>query len=276
MGIRKFKPVTPGTRFRAQNTYEELTPDYKVEKSLIVSLKNSGGRNNSGKMTMRYIGGGSRKLYRVIDFKRNKFGVEAIVDSIQYDPNRSCFIALLKYADGEKRYILAPKGVEAGQTLISGTGIAPEIGNALPLSEIPLGTTIHNIEIHPGKGGQIARSAGTAAQLLNRDGKYATVKMVSGETRQILVTCYATVGQVSNPDHMNEVKGKAGANRWIGRRPRTRPVAMNPVDHPMGGGEGIASGGHPRSRKGLKSKGYKTRTPKKYSNSFIIESRKKK
>jgi large subunit ribosomal protein L2 len=276
MGIRKFKPVTPGTRFRAQNTYEELTPDYKVEKSLIVSLKNSGGRNNSGKMTMRYIGGGSRKLYRVIDFKRNKFGVEAVVDSIQYDPNRSCFIALLKYADGEKRYILAPKGVEAGQTLISGTGIAPEIGNALPLSEIPLGTTIHNIEIHPGKGGQIARSAGTAAQLLNRDGKYATVKMVSGETRQILVTCYATVGQVSNPDHMNEVKGKAGANRWIGRRPRTRPVAMNPVDHPMGGGEGRASGGHPRSRKGLKSKGYKTRTPKKYSNSFIIESRKKK
>jgi large subunit ribosomal protein L2 len=276
MGIRKFKPVTPGTRFRAQNTYEELTPDYKVEKSLIVSLKNSGGRNNSGKMTMRYIGGGSRKLYRVIDFKRNKFGVEAIVDSIQYDPNRSCFIALLKYSDGEKRYILAPKGIEAGQTLISGTGIAPEIGNALPLSEIPLGTTIHNIEIHPGKGGQIARSAGTAAQLLNRDGKYATVKMVSGETRQILVTCYATVGQVSNPDHMNEVKGKAGANRWIGRRPRTRPVAMNPVDHPMGGGEGRASGGHPRSRKGLKSKGYKTRTPKKYSNSFIIESRKKK
>jgi large subunit ribosomal protein L2 len=227
-------------------------------------------------MTMRYIGGGSRKLYRVIDFKRNKFGVEATVDSIQYDPNRSCFIALLAYTDGEKRYIIAPKGVEAGQTLVSGTGIAPEIGNALPLSEIPLGTTIHNIEIHPGKGGQIARSAGASAQLLNRDGKYATVKMVSGETRQILVTCYATVGQVSNQDHMNERKGKAGANRWIGRRPRTRPVAMNPVDHPMGGGEGRASGGHPRSRKGLKSKGYKTRTPKKYSNSFIIESRKKK
>ncbi len=276
MGIRKFKPVTPGTRFRAQNTYEELTPDYKVEKSLIVSLKNSGGRNNSGKMTMRYIGGGSRKLYRVIDFKRNKFGVEATVDSIQYDPNRSCFIALLAYTDGEKRYIIAPKGLDAGQTVVSGTGIAPEIGNALPLSEIPLGTTIHNIEIHPGKGGQMARSAGAAAQLLNRDGKYATVKMVSGETRQILCACYATVGQVSNQDHMNERKGKAGANRWIGRRPRTRPVAMNPVDHPMGGGEGRASGGHPRSRKGLKSKGYKTRTPKKYSNSFIIESRKKK
>jgi large subunit ribosomal protein L2 len=212
----------------------------------------------------------------VIDFKRNKFGVEATVDSIQYDPNRSSFIALLVYTDGEKRYILAPKGLEAGQTVISGTGIAPEVGNALPLSEIPLGTTIHNIEIHPGKGGQMARSAGAGAQLLNRDGKYATVKMVSGETRQILAACYATVGSVSNPDHMNERKGKAGANRWIGKRPRTRPVAMNPVDHPMGGGEGRASGGHPRSRKGLKAKGYKTRTPKKYSNSFIIESRKKK
>ncbi|MDP1726370.1 MAG: 50S ribosomal protein L2 [Bacteroidota bacterium] len=276
MGIRKFKPVTPGTRFRAQNTFEELTPDYKVEKSLIVALKNSGGRNDSGKMTMRYIGGGYRKMYRVIDFKRNKFGIEGVIDSIQYDPNRSCRIALVVYADGEKRYMLAPKGIEAGQTVISGPGIAPEIGNALPLSEIPLNTTIHNIEIHPGKGGQLVRSAGSQAQLLNRDGKYATVKMASGETRQILAACYATVGQVSNPDHMNERKGKAGANRWIGRRPRTRPVAMNPIDHPMGGGEGRASGGHPRSRKGLKSKGYKTRTPKKYSNSFIIESRKKK
>ncbi len=276
MGIRKFKPVTPGTRFRAQNTFEELTPDYKVEKSLIVALKNSGGRNQSGKMTMRYIGGGYRKLYRVIDFKRNKFGVEGIVDSIQYDPNRSCRIALVVYSDGEKRYILAPKGIEAGQSIVSGPGVAPEIGNALPLGEIPLNTTIHNIELHPGKGGQLVRSAGSQAQILNRDGKYATIRMASGETRQILVTCYATVGQVSNPDHMNERKGKAGANRWIGRKPRTRPVAMNPVDHPMGGGEGRASGGHPRSRKGLKSKGYKTRTPKKYSNSFIIESRKKK
>ncbi len=276
MGIRKFKPVTPGTRFRAQNTFEELTPDYKVEKSLIVALKNSGGRNNSGKMTMRYIGGGGRKLYRVIDFKRNKFGVEGTIDSIQYDPNRSCRIALVVYADGEKRYILAAKGLEAGQVIISGPGIVPEIGNALPLSEIPLNTTIHNIELHPGKGGQLVRSAGSHAQLLNRDGKYATVKMASGETRQILATCYATVGQVSNPDHMNERKGKAGANRWIGRKPRTRPVAMNPVDHPMGGGEGRASGGHPRSRNGIKSKGYKTRTPKKYSNTFIIERRKKK
>ncbi len=276
MGIRKYKPVTPGTRFKAANTFEELTPGYKVEKSLVVSQKKSGGRNNSGKMTMRYIGGGHKKLYRLIDFKRNKFGVEATVDSIQYDPNRSCRIALLVYTDGEKRYIIAPRGLEAGQKVISGTGIAPEIGNALPLAEIPLGTTIHNVELQPGRGGQLVRSAGSAAQLLNRDGKYATVKLASGETRNILVTCYATVGQVSNPDHMNERKGKAGANRWLGKRPRTRAVAMNPVDHPMGGGEGRASGGHPRSRKGLKAKGYKTRTPKKYSNSMIIERRKKK
>lgn len=276
MGIRKYKPVTPGTRFKAANTFEELTPGYKVEKSLLLSQKSSGGRNNTGKMTMRYMGGGHKKLYRIIDFKRNKHGVEAKVDSIQYDPNRTCRIALLIYADGEKRYILAPKGLEAGMVISSGTGVSPDLGNALPLSEIPLGTTIHNIELQPGRGGQLVRSAGSAAQLLNRDGKYATVKLASGETRAILVTCFATVGQVSNQDHMNERKGKAGANRWLGRRPRTRPVAMNPVDHPMGGGEGRASGGHPRSRKGLKSKGYKTRSPKKYSNSMIIESRKKK
>jgi large subunit ribosomal protein L2 len=276
MGIRKYKPVTPGTRFKAANTFEELTPGYKVEKSLLLSQKSSGGRNNSGKMTMRYLGGGHKKQYRIIDFKRNKHGIEANVDSIQYDPNRTCRIALLVYNDGEKRYILAPKGLEAGMTISSGTGVSPDLGNALPLSEIPLGTTIHNIELQPGRGGQLVRSAGSAAQLLNRDGKYATVKLASGETRNILVTCFATVGQVSNQDHMNERKGKAGANRWLGRRPRTRPVAMNPVDHPMGGGEGRASGGHPRSRKGLKAKGYKTRSPKKYSNSMIIESRKKK
>ncbi len=276
MGIRKYKPVTPGTRFKAANTFEELTPGYKVEKSLLLSQKSSGGRNNSGKMTMRYLGGGHKKQYRIIDFKRNKHGIEANVDSIQYDPNRTCRIALLVYTDGEKRYILAPKGLEAGMTISSGSGVSPDLGNALPLSEIPLGTTIHNIELQPGRGGQLVRSAGSAAQLLNRDGKYATVKLASGETRNILVTCFATVGQVSNQDHMNERKGKAGANRWLGRRPRTRPVAMNPVDHPMGGGEGRASGGHPRSRKGLKAKGYKTRSPKKYSNSMIIESRKKK
>jgi len=275
MGIRKFKPNTPGTRFKAVNTFEELTPEYKVEKSLVETLKKSGGRNNSGKMTMRYIGGGHQRKYRIIDFKRNKEGVEAIVDSIQYDPNRSARIALVKYADGEVRYIIAPKGLLPGMKIMSGPDAAPEIGNALPLSKIPLGSIIHNIELHRGKGAQMVRSAGSFAQLLNRDGKYATIRLASGETRQIIVACYATIGQVSNPDHMNEVKGKAGANRWIGRRPRTRPVAMNPVDHPMGGGEGRASGGHPRSRKGLIAKGYKTRAPKKYSNRFIIEKRKK-
>lgn len=275
MGIRKLKPVTPGTRFRAVNTFEELTPGYKVEKSLVISLKNSGGRNNTGKMTMRYIGGGHRKMYRLIDFKRNKHNVEATVDSIQYDPNRSARIALLVYSDGEKRYILAPKGLEAGMKVMSGRGVTPDVGNSLPMNEIPLGSIIHNIELHPGKGGQLVRSAGSFAQLLNRDGKHAIIKLASGETRQVLADCFATVGQVSNPDHNNEVKGKAGATRWKGRRPRNRAVAMNPVDHPMGGGEGRASGGHPRSRKGLKAKGYKTRTPKKYSNKFIIERRKK-
>lgn len=275
MGIRKLKPVTPGQRFRAVNTFEELTPGYKVEKSLVVRLKRTGGRNNTGKMTMRYIGGGAKKMYRIIDFKRDKHGVEATVDSIQYDPNRTARIALLKYADGEKRYIIAPKGLEAGMKVISGPGVPPDLGNCLPLSEIPLGSTIHNIEMLPGKGAQLVRSAGSFAQLLNRDGKYAVIKLASGETRQILAACYATIGQVSNPDHILERKGKAGASRWVGRRPRTRAVAMNPVDHPMGGGEGRASGGHPRSRKGLKAKGYKTRTLKKYSNRYIIEKRKK-
>jgi large subunit ribosomal protein L2 len=275
MAIRKFNPVTPGTRFKSVNTFEELTPGYSVEKSLTSTIKKSGGRNNSGKMTMRYTGGGHKRLYRVIDFKRNRFNEAATVDSIQYDPNRSSRIALLVYPDGEKRYILAPKGLEAGMKVMSGSGVTPDIGNALPMSEIPLGSIIHNIEIHPGRGGQMVRSAGSSAQLLNRDGKYAVIKLASGETRQVLAACFATVGQVSNPDHMNERKGKAGASRWRGIRPRTRAVAMNPVDHPMGGGEGRASGGHPRSRKGLKAKGYKTRTPKKYSNKFIIEKRKK-
>jgi large subunit ribosomal protein L2 len=226
-------------------------------------------------MTMRYIGGSHKRKFRLIDFTRNKHNIPAKVDSIQYDPNRSARIALLVYADGEKRYILAPHGIQVGQTILTGSNIAPDLGNTLPLKEIPLGSIIHNIELQPGKGGKLVRSAGTFAQLLNRDGKYAIVKLASGETRMILATCMATVGSVSNPDHILERKGKAGANRWIGRRPRTRPVAMNPVDHPMGGGEGRASGGHPRSRNGLKSKGYKTRTPKKYSNRFIIEKRKK-
>jgi large subunit ribosomal protein L2 len=275
MGIRKFKPVTPGTRFRAQNTYEELTPDYKVEKSLIVSLKNSGGRNNSGKMTMRYIGGGHKKNYRIIDFKRSKDGIEGTVKTIEYDPNRSARIALVFYKDGEKRYMIAPAGLKVGQKVMSGKGAAPEVGNALLLSEIPLGTIIHAIELHPGQGAVMARSAGTYAQLAARQDKYAVIKMPSGETRMILLTCKATIGAVSNADHNLEVSGKAGRSRWLGRRPGTRPVVMNPVDHPMGGGEGRASGGHPRSRKGIPAKGYKTRYPKKASNRYIIERRKK-
>lgn len=274
MGIRKFRPMTPGTRFKSANTFEEITAS-TPEKSLIAKQSKSGGRNGSGKMTMRYIGGGHKQKYRIIDFKRNKHGVPATVATIEYDPNRSGRIALLNYADGEKRYILAPHGLKVGQKLMSGAGAPPEIGNALPLSEIPLGSVIYNVELQPGQGGKLVRSAGTFAQLLNRDGKYAVVKLASGETRMIVATCIATIGSVSNPDHSLERKGKAGANRWRGIRPRTRPVAMNPVDHPMGGGEGRASGGHPRSRKGLIAKGYKTRTPKKHSNKFIIERRKK-
>jgi large subunit ribosomal protein L2 len=274
MGIRKFRPMTPGTRFKSANTFEEITTS-TPEKSLIAKQSKSGGRNGSGKMTMRYIGGGHKQKYRIIDFKRNKHGVPATVATIEYDPNRTGRIALLHYADGEKRYILAPHGLKVGQKIMSGTGAPPEVGNALPLSEIPLGTVIYNVELQPGQGGKLVRSAGSFAQLLNRDGKYAIVKLASGETRMIVATCLATIGSVSNPDHSLERKGKAGANRWRGVRPRTRPVAMNPVDHPMGGGEGRASGGHPRSRKGLIAKGYKTRTPKKHSNKFIIERRKK-
>ena len=274
MGIRKFKPTTPGTRFKRANTFEEITKS-TPEKSLLVPVSRSGGRNDTGKMTMRYIGGGHKKMYRLIDFKRDKHSIPAIVHSIEYDPNRTARIALLHYKDGEKRYIIAPAGLQAGQAIMSGPGAAPEIGNALYLSDIPLGTTIHNIELRPGQGAIMARSAGSSAQLSARDGKYAVVKMPSGETRMVLVTCMATIGSVSNADHNLEISGKAGRTRWQGRRPRTRPVAMNPVDHPMGGGEGRASGGHPRSRKGLPSKGFKTRYPKKASNKYIIEGRKK-
>jgi large subunit ribosomal protein L2 len=242
------------------------------EKSLTSGTNKSGGRNNQGKMTMRYLGGGHKQRYRIIDTKRDKFGIPAVVKTIEYDPNRSARIALLSYADGEKRYILAPNGLQVGQTLVSGkTGVAPEVGNTLPLSEIPVGTIIHNIELQPGQGGSIARSAGTFAQLSAREGRYATLKMPSGEVRMILVTCLATVGTVGNSEHMLQKSGKAGRSRWQGRRPRTRAVAMNPVDHPMGGGEGRASGGHPRSRKGLLAKGKKTRRPKNPSNKFIIE-----
>jgi len=274
MAVRKLKPTTPGQRHKIIGAFDTIT-SASPEKSLLRPLKKSGGRNNSGKMTVRNIGGGHKRRYRVIDFKRNKDGVNATVESIQYDPNRSARIALLAYADGEKRYILAPNGLQVGQAIASGTGVAPEIGNSLPLSEIPLGSIIHNIELRPGQGGTMARSAGTFAQLAAREGKYAVVKLPSGETRMILTTCRATLGAVGNSDHALERSGKAGRSRWLGRRPRVRGVAMNPVDHPMGGGEGRSSGGHPRSRTGVLAKGFKTRHPKKASNQYIIERRKK-
>jgi large subunit ribosomal protein L2 len=272
MGLKKLKPVTPGMRFRVMPDFEEITTS-RPEKSLLTSLTKSGGRNNVGKMTMRYLGGGHKKQYRIIDFKRNKFDIPARVASIEYDPNRSARIALLVYADGEKRYILSPHGLKAGQTIISGPSVPPELGNSLPLSAIPLGTIIFNIELKPGKGGAMARSAGSYCQLVAREGKYATLKLPSGEMRMVLLTCYATIGSASNPDHMNVTSGKAGRTRWLGRRPRVRGVAMNPVDHPMGGGEGRASGGHPRSRNGLISKGKKTRSSNKYSDKLIISRR---
>ncbi|HEY9220650.1 MAG TPA: 50S ribosomal protein L2 [Lutibacter sp.] len=274
MSVRKLKPITPGQRFRVVNGFDTITAD-KPEKSLTAPNKRSGGRNNNGKMTMRYIGGGHKKQYRIIDFKRDKNGVPAIVKTIEYDPNRTAFIALLFYADGEKRYIIAQNGLKVDQKVMAGEGATPDVGNALLLSKIPLGTTISCIELHPGQGAVLARSAGAFAQLMARDGKYATVKMPSGETRMILLTCMATIGAVSNSDHQLLVSGKAGRSRWLGRRPRTRPVVMNPVDHPMGGGEGKSSGGHPRSRNGIPAKGYKTRSKTKASNKYIIERRKK-
>ena len=274
MSVRKLKPITPGQRFKVVNGFDAITTD-KPEKSLLAPLKKSGGRNSRGKMTMRYKGGGHKRRYRVIDFKRDKQDVAAEVLSIQYDPNRSAFIALVAYTDGEKRYIIAPNGLQVGQQIQSGAGSAPEIGNAMPLADIPLGTIISCIELRPGQGAVMARSAGTFAQLMARDGKYATIKLPSGETRMILTGCLATIGAVSNSDHQLIVSGKAGRSRWLGRRPRTRPVAMNPVDHPMGGGEGRASGGHPRSRNGVPAKGYRTRSRTKDSNRYIVERRKK-
>ena len=274
MSVRKLKPVTPAQRFRVVNGFDAITTD-KPEKSLLEPKKRTGGRNNKGKMTSRHIGGGHKKRYRVIDFKRNKFDVNAEVKTIEYDPNRTAFIALVEYKDGEKRYIVAPNGLAVGQTISSGKNAAPEIGNALFLSDIPLGTIISCIELSPGRGASIARSAGAFAQLMAREGKFATVKLPSGETGMILVTCMAVIGAVSNSDHQLLVSGKAGRSRWLGRRPRTRPVAMNPVDHPMDGGEGRASGGHPRSRNGIPAKGFRTRSKTKSSNKFIIERRKK-
>ncbi len=274
MAVRKLKPVTPGQRHKVIGVFEEITTA-TPEKSLIRPIKRTGGRNNQGRMTMRYVGGGHKRRYRLIDFMRERDGIEAVVKTIEYDPNRTARIALVEYSDGDKRYIIAPNGLKVGQVIMSGMGVAPEIGNTLYLSEIPMGTLIHNIELRPGQGAQLARSAGSHAQLLAREGKYVIIKMPSSETRMILTECKATIGTVSNSDHALEKSGKAGRSRWLGRRPRTRGVAMNPVDHPMGGGEGRASGGHPRSRKGIPAKGYKTRAKKNSSNKFIVERRKK-
>ncbi len=274
MSVRKLKPITPGQRFRVVNGFDAITTD-KPEKSLLTPLKKTGGRNSQGKMTIRHRGGGHKRRYRIIDFKRDKQGMDATVVSIQYDPNRTAFIALVEYKDGEKRYIIAQNGLQVGQKISSGAKSAPEIGNALPLSEIPLGTIISCIELRPGQGAVMARSAGTFAQLMAKDGKFVTIKLPSGETRMILANCLATVGAVSNSDHQLLVSGKAGRSRWLGRRPRTRPVAMNPVDHPMGGGEGRASGGHPRSKNGIPAKGFRTRSKTKDSNRYIVERRKK-
>lgn len=272
MALRKYKPTTAGTRWRIGNAYEEVTTNVP-EKTLVEKVKSTGGRNVQGRRSMRYIGGGNKTMYRVIDFKRNKKNVPAVVKTIEYDPNRTAFIALLNYADGEKRYIIAPQGLQVGQTVVSGDNVAPELGNALQFKHMPLGTNVHNIEMQPGQGGILVRSAGTSAQLSNKEEKYAILKMPSGELRKVLINCYATVGVVSNSDHNLESMGKAGRNRWKGIRPRNRAVAMNPVDHPMGGGEGKASGGHPRSRTGKYAKGEITRTRGKGSDKMIIQRR---
>ena len=274
MAVRNYKPTTPSRRNMSVIDYSSLSK-VAPEKSLLEPLNKKSGRNSYGRITVRHRGGGNRRKYRVIDFKRNKLDMPATVKTIEYDPNRSARIALVVYGDGEKRYILAPNGIKVGQVIASGPGVAPELGNTLILSEIPLGTLVHNIELRPGQGAAMARSAGAYAQLLAREGDHAILKLPSGETRMVLTACRATVGTVSNPDHNLESDGKAGRKRWMGRRPRTRGVVMNPVDHPMGGGEGRASGGHPRSRKGIPAKGYKTRNPKKTTKKFIIERRKK-
>lgn len=270
MALKKYKPITAGTRWRIGNAYAEITSD-TPEKSLLEQKKSTGGRNIQGRRAMRYMGGGHKKMYRVIDFKRNKKEIPATVASIEYDPNRTAFIALLHYTDGEKRYILAPQGLQVGATVLSGDAVAPEVGNSLQMKNMPLGTNIHNIEMQPGQGGKLVRSAGTSAQLTNKEEKYAVLKMPSGELRKVLINCYATVGVVSNSDHSLQSMGKAGRNRWRGIRPRNRGVAMNPVDHPMGGGEGKASGGQPRSRNAQYSRGLKTRQKGKGSDQLIIQ-----
>ena len=272
MGIKKNKPTSPGRRFQSSSTFEEITRK-KPERSLLKALKKRGGRNSMGRITVRHRGGGHKRLYRVIDFKRQKDGIPAQVASIEYDPNRAANIALLHYADGEKRYILAPHRLQVGDRVVSGPGAEIRIGNALPLREIPLGTTIHNIELNVGHGGQMARSAGNYARLMAKEGKYAQMKLPSGEVRMVLLECRATIGQVGNLDHENLSIGKAGRNRWLGKRPHVRGVAMNPVDHPHGGGEGKSSGGrHPVTPWGVPTKGYKTRS-KKMSDKLVVKRR---
>ena len=275
MGIKKFKPTSPSLRNMAVMNSDALTKGVTPLKSLLAPKKRKAGRNAHGRITVRHRGGGAKQKYRIIDFKRDRHDDFAEVVSIEYDPNRSAFIALTKFKDNEKRYIIALKGLKVGSKVVSGSKKLPDIGNCMPLSDIPLGTIISSIEMKPGKGAAIARSAGSFAQLMARDKKFVTVKLPSGETRLILSVCHATIGSVSNSDHQLTVYGKAGSRRWLGRRPRTRPVAMNPVDHPMGGGEGRASGGHPRSKNGIPAKGFKTRDKKKASNKYIIERKKK-
>ena len=274
MELKKFRPITPGQRHKVAVTFDEITTS-KPEKSLLVKKKRSGGRNDTGKMTIENIGGGHKQRYRIIDFKRNKFGIPAKVASIEYDPNRTANIALLNYVDGEKRYIIAPTGLEVGMEVISSKDAPIKVGNTLPLSNLPLGTMVHNIELRPAQGAIMVRSAGSSAQLMAKDDKYAVIKLASGEIRKILMTCLATIGTVSNPQHQLEVHGKAGRRRWLGRRPNVRATVKNPVDHPMGGGEAKSSGGHPRNKNGVPAKGFKTRDRKKASSKYIIERRKK-
>ncbi len=274
MAVKKFKPISPGTRFRVGNTFAEVTTD-KPEKSLLGSIKKSGGRNADGRTTVPHRGGGHKRRYRVIDWKRDKENVVGTVKTIEYDPNRTAFIALIEYTDGEKRYIVAPQGLKVDSKVLSGSQATPDIGHAMFLKDIPLGSVIHNIELHPGQGGSIVRSAGSSAVMMGREDRFAVIKLPSGEVRRVLLDSKATIGAVSNPDHALTVFGKAGSKRWTGRRPRVRGVAMNPVDHPMGGGEGKASGGHPTSRTGIMAKGQKTRNPRKSSN-LIISRRKSK
>jgi large subunit ribosomal protein L2 len=275
MAVKKFKPISPGTRFRVGNTFAEVTTD-KPEKSLLEPIKKSGGRNADGKMTMRHKGGGHKRRYRIIDWKRDKENIAGTVKSVEYDPNRTAFISLIEYTDGEKRYIIAPQAIKVGDTVMSGSQATPNPGHALYLKDVPLGSAIHNIELYPGQGASICRSAGSSATMMGREDRYAVIKLPSGEVRRVLLQCKATMGSVSNPDNSLTVFGKAGAKRWTGRRPRVRGVAMNPVDHPMGGGEGKASGGHPRSRTGVMAKGERTRNPRANSSKLIISRRKTK